>query len=508
MARKATNGKPRRAGADAVDSTGSDAGVQPHETLYEHLAADIAASIESGTLRPGDRLPSVRSLTATRGVSPATVFEAYYLLEARGLVRARPRSGYYVAAEPTYRSAEPVEMSTPDSAPREVRISDIIYETLQATASRHVVPLGSAFPSPALFPWQQLARTLAQAVTKLDPWATVESLTPGHEGLRRQIAMRYLVDGVRADIGEIIVTNGAMEALNLALAAVSKPGDAVVVEAPCFYACLQAIERLGLRAIEVPTCPRTGIELDALEQAILARKPAALWLMTNFQNPLTSSMPLEKKRDLVALLHKHRLPMIEDDAYHELFASEGRPPSTKVFDDEGWVLHCSSFSKTLAPGFRVGWVSAGRFTKEVAQQKLAASLATSVPVQAALATYLSRGHYERHLRALRARLRSLRDQYAELIAASFPAGTRISRPAGGYFLWIEMPAGVDALLLGREAMAAGISLAPGPLFSASRGFANCVRINCGHPLTDEIANAVRHVGALAARHVASVTSAG
>ena len=171
-----------------------------------------------------------------------------------------------------------------------------------------------------------------------------------------------------------------------------------------------------------------------------------------------------------------------------------------VFDREGWVLHCSSFSKTLAPGFRVGWVSAGRFTKQVAQQKLAASLATTVPVQAALAQYLARGHYERHLRALRARMRSLRDQYAELIATTFPAGTRISRPAGGYFLWLEMPEQVDALLLGREAMAAGISLAPGPLFSASGAFAHCVRINCGHPLTDEVADAVRHVGALACRY--------
>jgi DNA-binding transcriptional MocR family regulator len=509
MARKVTSVKPRRAGAVAGDSTGSDAGGPlPHETLYEHLAADIATSIENGTLRPGDRLPSVRQLTASRGVSPATVFEAYYLLEARGLVRARPRSGYYVAPEPSCRTAEPEAPSNPDPTPRLVQISDIIYETLQATASRQVVPLGSAFPSPALFPWQQLARTLAQAVTKLDPWATVESLTPGHEGLRRQIALRYLVDGVRTDIDQIIVTNGAMEALNLSLAAVTKPGDAVVVESPCFYACLQAIERLGLRAIEVPTCPRTGIELEPLEQAIVAHKPAAVWLMTNFQNPLTSSKSFEQKRALVALLHKHQLPLVEDDAYLELFADEGRVPSTKVFDDEGWVLHCSSFSKTLAPGFRVGWVSAGRFTKQVAQQKLAASLATSVPVQAALANYLARGHYERHLRALRARLRSLRDQYSELIAQSFPAGTRISRPAGGYFLWVEMPAGVDALSLGREAMEAGISLAPGPLFSASRDFAHCVRINCGHPLTEDIANAVRLVGALAARHVASVTSAG
>ncbi len=493
MARKDRQGPPGPTDSDAADSTGSDG-----RTLYAALAGDIAASIANGTLRPGDRLPSVRQLTASRHVSPATVFEAYYLLEARGLVRARPRSGYYVAQAPAHVPAEPRTPSNPDTAPRAVAITDLIYATLQATASRDVIPLGSAFPSPALFPWQQLARTMAQTVTRLDAWSSVESLTPGHEGLRRQIATRYLLDGVSTHVDDIIVTNGAMEALNLALAAVSKPGDAVVVESPCFYACLQAIERLGLRAIEVATDPRSGIDLAALEQAIVDHQPAALWLMTNFQNPLTATMDAGKKRALVELLHKHALPMVEDDAYMELYAGDERPASTKAFDRDGWVLHCSSFSKSLAPGLRVGWVSAGRFAREVAQQKLAASLATSVPAQEALAHYLARGHYERHLRALRARMRSQRDAYAELIGAAFPAGTRISRPGGGYFLWVELPAGTDAMRLARQAMAAGISLAPGPLFSASRNFVDCVRINCGHPLNETVANAIHHLGRLAA----------
>jgi DNA-binding transcriptional MocR family regulator len=502
MARKDRQSRTGAAGTDGVDPTGSDAPGADGTRRYEALAADIAASIGNATLRPGDRLPSVRQLVASRGVSPATVFEAYALLEARGLVHARPRSGYYVAKAPRHLAAEPHTPSNPDSAPRVVSISDLIYETLQATAARDVVPLGSAFPSPDLFPWQRLARTLAHTVLRLDPWSSVEALTSGLPELRRQIALRYLMDGVRADVGEIIVTNGAMEALNLALAAVTSPGDAVVVEAPCFYACLQAIERLGLRAVQVATDPRTGIDLDALERAIVAHKPAAMWLMTNFQNPLGCLMDEGKKRALVELLHKHALPLVEDDAYHELFQTDARPAATKAFDREGWVLHCGSFSKSLAPGFRVGWVSAGRFAKQVAQHKLAASLATSVPLQAALAAYLARGHYERHLRALRARMRSLRDQYAELIGMHFPAGTRVSRPQGGYFLWVELPAGVDALQLGRDAMAARISIAPGPLFSASGAFANCVRINCGHPLTDAVADAVRHVGALAARSLA------
>jgi DNA-binding transcriptional MocR family regulator len=461
---------------------------------YEALAADIAASIESGTLKAGDKLPSVRQLRASRKASPATVFEAYALLEARGLIESRPRSGHYVSRPARAMPAEPLPHPAPDGEPRAVQVADMIYGILQAAASHDVVPLGSAFPSPFLFPLQRLGRALAASATRMDPWSTVESLTPGHLELRRQIALRYLLDGVRADPDDIIVTNGAMEALNLSLAATCKPGDAVAVESPCFYACLQALERFGLRAVEVATDPRTGMDLDALESAIARHKPSAVWVMTNFQNPLGSSMDEAKKHALVELVARHQLPLIEDDVYGELYFGERRPAATKAFDTEGWVLHCSSFSKTLAPGYRVGWVSAGRFTREVAQQKLGASLATAVPVQMALARYLARGGYERHLRALRATLRTQRDRYAEAIGAAFPAGTRVSRPGGGYFLWVELPKGVDAMSLGRKAMAAGISLAPGPMFSPSGGFANFVRINAGHPMTPRIEEALQQIG--------------
>jgi DNA-binding transcriptional MocR family regulator len=238
----------------------------------------------------------------------------------------------------------------------------------------------------------------------MDPWSTVDELTPGHLELRRQVALRYLLDGVQLDPDDILITNGAMEALNLCLTAVCRPGDAVVVESPCFYVCLQALERLGLRAIEVATDPREGIDLPALEAAITRHRPKACWVMTNFQNPLGSTMPDAKKRALVELVTRHQLPLIEDDVYHELYYGPQRPATTKAFDTEGWVLHCSSFSKPLAPGYRVGWVAAGRFAARVAQHKLSLSLATSIPMQLALAKYLERGSYERHLRALRATL--------------------------------------------------------------------------------------------------------
>lgn len=465
--------------------------------LYEALAADIAASIQNGTLRAGDRLPSVRQASAARRVSPATVFEAYYLLESKGLVRSKPRSGYYVAAEARPLAPVPETVSRPDGEARPVVINDLVQRILQSTKSRDVVPLGSAFPSPLLYPLDRIGRATAHVAAHLDPWATVDDLTPGSLALRQQIAMRYLVDGVQMHPGEIVVMNGAMEALNLCLGAVCRPGDTVLVESPCFYVCLQALERLGYRAVEVATDPREGIDLDALEEAIERHRPAACWVMTNFQMPLGSAMDADKKRALVALVTRHRVPLVEDDVYNELFFGDERPVSTKAFDTEGWVLHCSSFSKSLAPGYRIGWAAPGRFLEAVVSRKLSTSLTTSLPAQLGVARFLERASFEKHLRGLRLALRKQRDAYIEAASQCFPPGTRISRPDGGYFLWVELPGGVDAMALHRNAMGEGISIAPGPMFSASGGFTHCIRLNFGHPFTSRVEAALRKVGMLA-----------
>jgi len=466
---------------------------------YEALAAGIADSIRRGVLKPGDRLPSVREASAARKVSPSTVFQAYYLLEARGLAESRPRSGYYVTrAAATRLPPEPEQASRPDGESRPVDVSELVFDVLQsAMAHADVVPFGSAFPSPLLFPLDRLGRALAATAPQLDPWSTVDDLTPGNAELRRQIALRYLLGGMQVDADGIVVTNGALEALNLCIGAVTQPGDAVLVESPCFYATLQILERRGLRAIEVPTHPRDGIDLDALEAAIARHAPKACWSMSNFQNPLGASMPVERKRALVELLARHGIPLVEDDVYAELYLGDERPPPAKAFDREGLVMHCSSFSKCLAPGYRIGWVAGGRFAGRIARDKLTTTLNTNVPAQLALARYLQRGGFDRHLRRLRKALTEQQSQCLAAIGRHFPRGTRVTRPAGGYFLWIELPDGTDALALQRQAAAAGISVAPGPMFSASRGFGNCLRLNCGHPLDARALSALATLGRLA-----------
>ncbi|MBV8634384.1 MAG: PLP-dependent aminotransferase family protein [Burkholderiaceae bacterium] len=463
---------------------------------YEALAEDISQSIRTGVLKLGDQLPSVRQASAGRGVSPSTVFQAYYLLEARGLIRARERSGYYVIAGAKSLPPEPEVVSKPDGRSMQVDVSNLVFDILQAIRKRDIVPFGSAFPSPLLFPLPRLAKSMAGTVQHLDPWSSVDDLTPGNAGLRRQIALRYLAEGLTVPTDEIVITNGAMEALNLCLLAVAKPGDAVIIESPTFYAALQALERIGVKAIEVPTHPREGIDLVALAKALQRHKPKACWLMTNFQNPLGSLMPDEKKRELVQLLSKHDVPLIEDDVYGELYFAGKKPVSAKAFDTKGLVMQCSSFSKCLAPGYRVGWIAAGRYATALTRLKLTTSLSTSAPAQAALADYLSKGGYDRHLRQLRHTLSVQQTAMMQAIAKHFPAGTRATRPSGGYFVWLELPEGVDAIAIHQQAAALGISIAPGPMFSARRGFGNCMRLNYGHPLDKRAMEALVTLGKL------------
>ncbi|OZI29479.1 GntR family transcriptional regulator [Bordetella genomosp. 7] len=476
-------------------------------TRYQALADDIARAIREGLLQAGDKLPSVRDTCATRGVSPSTVFQAYYLLEARGLVQARPRSGYYVRALPASLPPEP-DTSQPRGDSRPLAISERIFDILGSVRDRKVVPLGSAFPSASLFPLEQLGQAMAGYLRHLDPHDTVESLSPGYPRLRRQIALRYRAAGVPVTPDDVVITTGALEALNLCLHVTTRPGDAVIVESPTFYGALQALEQRGLKAVEVPTHPRQGIDLQALEGAIRRHSPKACWLMTQFQNPLGSLMSQTGKRDLVALLRRHQIPLIEDDVYGELYFGDSRPLPAKAYDTDGLVLHCASFSKCLAPGFRIGWAVAGRYARAVQRLKLATTLSASVPAQGALAGYLERGGYDRHLRRLRATLAAQQERMLDAVARYFPPGTRVTRPQGGFFVWLEMPAPADALDLHRRALARGISVAPGPIFSAGGQFAHALRLNYGHPWDDRMEDAMRELGALAGRRRGAAPRAG
>ncbi|MGH8848073.1 MAG: PLP-dependent aminotransferase family protein, partial [Polaromonas sp.] len=352
---------------------------------------------------------------------------------------------------------------------------------------------------PELLPLQRLGKSLARTARHLQGQDTVASLPQGHPVLRQQIALRYLGMGMAQPADELIVTHGALEALNLCLAAVAQPGDLIAIESPGFYAGLQALERLKMKALEIPVHPQDGLDLAALADALKRHPVKACWFMTSFQNPMGASLSVEKKKALVALLASHGIPLIEDDVYGELyFGNRGALPA-KAFDRKGLVMHCSSFSKTLAPGYRVGWVSPGRFGQQIERLKLMTTLSASLPAQMAVADYLQHGGYDKHLRRLRHALESQLSSLLAAIARHFPAGVRVSRPAGGYFVWVEFAEGFDALFLHQAALAHGISVAPGPIFSARRNFRQCLRLNYGQPWNARFEAAMQTLGALAGR---------
>jgi DNA-binding transcriptional MocR family regulator len=467
---------------------------------YQEIASQTEKLIADGVLRAGDRLPSVRQACRIHTVSPVTVTQAYYLLESRGLVEARPKSGYFVRARLGRNLPEP-EMSHPVGGSTQLQVSDFIFQILDSVRDPAVVPLGSSFPSPYLYPLDKLGRFLANAARRFDPLATVTDLPPGNEELRRQLALRYLAQGATVSPQEIIVTSGAMEGLNLCLQAVTQPGDLIAIESPTFYAGLQASERLGLKVIEIPSHPREGVSLSALEEALRQHPIKACLFMLNFANPTGSLVADERKQALVELLRRHNVPLIEDDVYAELYFGPQAPRCSKADDQAGLVMHVSSFSKCLAPGYRLGWVAAGRYAERIRRLKLSTSLATTIPVQIALADYLKQGGYENHLRHLR---QALARQEAELVSAveqHFPAGTRLARPQGGYFLWLELPRQVDTLLVHRQALELGISIAPGPIFSAQREFGHYLRLNFGHPDSPSRQAAMATLGELIARQL-------
>lgn len=471
---------------------------ESRRTLYEEVANRVSVMIDQGVFRAGERIPSVRGLSRQFQVSVSTVLEAYNILEDRGIIRARPQSGYYVNVRLPGIKAAP-DVSRPACClPTSVSTSEVSLAILKAATREGVIPLGAAIPNPELLPVERLNRMLSTAARRHANRYVAYEVVPGCKELRIQIARRSLEMGCSLVPEEIITTSGCVEAVMLALQAVCRPGDVVAVESPTYYNFLLLLESLNLRALEIPCHPHHGVSIDALRYALEQNRINACLFNLNFNNPIGSVMPEEKKRELVELLADHEVPLIEDDIYGDLAFALERPKSTKGFDRKGLVLLCSSFSKTLAPGYRVGWIAPGRFQPQIEQLKSISNISSASPPQYAVAEFLANGGYERHVRKLRRTYAAQTFQMAEAVAKYFPEGTRISQPSGGSVLWVECPRYVDSMALHKEALAHGISIAPGPIFSARRKFSNCIRLNTAF-WSPKVEQAIEKLGELAAR---------
>ncbi|MGB8353832.1 MAG: PLP-dependent aminotransferase family protein [Chthoniobacteraceae bacterium] len=468
------------------------------EPIYLKLANLLEGMIASRSLRPGDRVPSVRQFSAQQRVSIPTALQAYTVMETRGLIEARPKSGFFVRARLSELVPAPKSAAVIRKTSSFVE-TDPLVSLLADHAGSKLVPLGAALPSADLLPGEKLARTMAAVARKLGPLSTDYDVAPGSEILRREIARRSLEWGGALKPDDLIVTVGATEALFIALRATCKPGDYVVVESPTYFGLARMVHDLGLKALPVPVDSVNGIDLQVLKKTVAKHRVSACVLIPNFHNPVGFVMPDERKKEVVALLSKRGIPIIEDDIYGDLQHQDPRPRCLKAFDPDGSVILCSSYSKTLAPGYRVGYMAAGRWHEKALALKRSTTFSGSLLSTLAIAEFLKNGGYDRYLRSARHAYRQQVSRMKEAIVESFPKGISLSRPQGGFLLWCEMPRKVDSMELFKHARAAGISIAPGPLFSPNGGFRNFIRINCGYPWNPQMERSVGILGHLVRR---------
>ncbi|MBW4567183.1 MAG: PLP-dependent aminotransferase family protein [Tolypothrix carrinoi HA7290-LM1] len=449
-------------------------------TLYEQVAERLACLIEQGALKPGERIPSVRKLHKQLGVSLSTVLQAYLLLENRGLIEAKPQSGYYVKARFQKLPSESNTSSETSYATWD-SINQLVMSLLAASCDPHIVPFGAAIPGAELFPTLKLNRLFTGVSRRLGKQVNTYEVVPGNKLLRHQLARRSLDWSSGISSEEIVTTAGCMEAMNLCLRAVAQPGDTIAIESPTYYGIIQMISSLSMKVLEIPTHPRNGVCLESLEVALKKKQIKACLFTLNFNNPLGSCMPDDDKKRLVEMLARYESPLIENDLQGDLYFGNTRPSSAKAFDNEGLVLLCSSFTKTLAPGYRVGWCVPGRYQAQVEYLKFITSVTTSTPVQVTIAEFLQSGGYDQHLRRIRKTYSEQIQCVTQTIYDHFPTNTQATSPTGGYVLWVELPKAVDSLELQRLALAERISIVPGPIFSAEDKYRNFIRLNCGYP---------------------------
>ena len=458
---------------------------------YERVESRIEALIATRTLLPGDRVPSVREICRTEKVSPSTAVQALTNLEARSLIHARPRSGFFVQSQLRLPLPSPVKG---EGRPQTPKISEDVARVFRDMQASATIPLGAGAPDSSLLPTEEISRCVSRAARRFAEDFGRYSKGESDLSLRREISLRLSQAACAVSPDEIIITNGCMDSLNLALRAVASPGDTILVESPTYFGVLQMIESLGMYVLSVPATCDAGIDLSAFERILSRHRITACMLMPSFGNPHGANLSEERREALARMADRKAIPIIENDIYGDLGFGDHRERPLKAFGNLDNTLLCGSLSKCVAPSLRVGWVVAGRHAENVRRLKWISSVVTPHVTTIAAANYLHSGGFDRHLRRLRKVLESQMGRISNVIAASFPQGTALSRPTGGYFLWVELPRLVKAITLRDHAIRRGISICPGPIFSAASGFENFIRLNCALKLDDSVQDSIRTLG--------------
>ena len=470
--------------------------MQRDQFRYQQVEQYILSMIEHRTLEVGDRLPSLRQLSQRLQLSVSTVSQAYVELERQGLIEARDRSGFYLRSSGS-QLPEPEGPVALDLQPRLSNRTQLIREVLNTVGQSELLQLGVICPDQSLLPTKTLSRLMNSTLRQSGADAIAYSGINGDPELRQQIAQYALAMGIQVCADEVIITSGAMEAIYIAVRSLTRPGDTVVIASPTYHCFLQLLENCGLRAIELPSDPQCGICPDQLEKALLRHEVRACILSANFNNPDGSQLSDENKHKVVELLARYDVPLVEDDVSGDLYFGEQRPSTLKSFDRHGQVLHCNSFSKTIAPGYRIGWVLPGRYYEKALEVKYTTNVCCVTPTQKTLAAYLEGGYYTRHLRQLRQALEKQMRTMQLQLGRHFPKGTRVTRPGGGGVLWLELPQQLDAVDFFYRAQQLGIGIAPGPIFTTQDKYGSFIRLSCNGVWDEPLARGIEALGVLA-----------
>ncbi|SIP94821.1 transcriptional regulator, GntR family [Marinobacterium stanieri] len=464
------------------------------EYRYQQLEQWLLRGIEEQRWRLGERLPSIRALCKEHGLSKATVQHALQRLEAQGLLEARPKAGYFVSLQP--RTVRQPQSRVSIEAPRPVNVSELLLDIMRRSAAFDLIPEFRAGDLPAGI--LALNRSIGRALRRQRGEDYLYYDEPaGDAGLREQLSLHLARRGWAAVPEQLCITSGCQHALFLALQACCKRGDVVAVESPGFYGVLQLLEQLELQVVEVPTSPDTGMDMAALEE-VLARWPVRACIVSPaFATPSGALMPLESRQQLLALAEQHDLAVIEDDIYADT-ALGALPDPLKALDRNERVILCSSFSKSLSRDLRLGWVAGARWHQRILHLKLVSQLASSRYLQQGVAEFIQDGSFATHLRRQRHELRDRRDRLIAFLQA-WSTELRVSVPAGGLAVWVELPEGVDTLASYPKALEQGVVITPGPLFSVSGQFSNCLRLSFAHPWDERRTRALNQLPELLLR---------
>lgn len=438
---------------------------------YQQLAEQTQRHLEA-TGHAGDRLISLRDFASRESVSITTALRVYEELELSGVVESRQRSGYFLKDSAVRRVALPTASAEILVARNEKELFDGLNSSAWH-AHKFAAYFASGTPDTGLAGAREVSRMIrSTARRQLQGYGPIA----GDAFLRQEIAARSVKNGIEVLAEDLIITSGAQEALFISINVVTQPGDLIAVESPTYHGLINAIKQSGRKMVEIPTDSCGGINLPALSLALAELPVKAIVVSSSAQNPLGCSMGDNSRKALVTLANEHNVVVVEDDAHGDLIYARHRQPSLRALDTQDRVLTCGSFSKTLAPELRIGWLDAAQWRDQAVDFKRAVSQRSGLLVQQAIARHMSEGHYDRHIRLSRdvyaKRARALR----KVIAQVFPEGTLISQPSGGFQLWVEMPKHYSSMALAEYALSQDIAISPGKLFSNRGHYGHCVRL--------------------------------